>query len=205
MDGVAKAVATQEFMAMSPLISGLASVASMIFNAAASGAGKASARRGGEAAPPEPSAVVTLSPEAQTLAGMAGQGVLATQGTSAGTVNAVGRSSGETTAALPGGRAAGAVSKDDFQALLTRFGATEDQKQQITAGFDADKDGVITHDEFLKGLARTKGQQATTDPFAQAVLQVMDRAGNADGTVGKDEFAALSSAFGLAERRTHTV
>jgi len=33
---------------------------------------------------------------------------------------------------------------------------------------------------------------------------VMDRAGNADGTVGKDEFAALSSAFGLAERRTHT-
>ena len=68
MDGVAKAVATQEFMAMSPLISGLASVASMIFNAASSGAGKASARRGGEAAAPEPSAVVTLSPEAQTLA-----------------------------------------------------------------------------------------------------------------------------------------
>ena len=189
---------------MSPLISGLASVASMIFNAAASGAGKASARRGGEAAPPEPSAVVTLSPEAQTLAGMAGQGVLATQGAAAGTVAAVGRSSGQTTAALPGGRAAGAVSKDDFQALLTRFGATDDQKQQITAGFDADKDGVITHDEFLKGLARTKGQQAATDPFAQAVLQVMDRAGNADGTVGKDEFAALSSAFGLAERRTHT-
>ena len=62
---------------MSPLISGLASVASMIFNAASSGAGKASARRGGEAAAPEPSAVVTLSPEAQTLAGMAGQGVLA--------------------------------------------------------------------------------------------------------------------------------
>ena len=72
------------------------------------------------------------------------------------------------------------------------------------ACFDADKDGVITHDEFLNGLARTKGQQATTDPFAQAVLQVMDRAGNADGTVGKDEFAALSSAVGLAERRTHT-
>ena len=51
------------------------------------------------------------------------------------------------------------------------------------ACFDADKDGVITHDEFLKGLARTKGQQAATDPFAQAVLQVMDRAGNADGLV----------------------
>ena len=72
------------------------------------------------------------------------------------------------------------------------------------ACFDADKDGVITPDEVLKGLARTKGQQAATDPFAQAVLQVMDRAGNADGTVGKDEFAALWSAFGLAERRTHT-
>ena len=93
------------------------------------------------------------------------------------------------------------MSKDDFQALLTRFGATADQKQQITAGFDADKDGVITHDEFLQGLARTRGQQAGSDPFAQAVLQVMDRAGNADGTVAKEEFAALSSAFALAERR----
>ena len=111
---------------MSPLISGLASVASMIFNAASSGAGKASARRGGEAAPPEPSAVVTLSPEAQTLAGMAGQGVLATQGISAGTVNAVGRSSGQTTAALPGGRAAGAVSKDDFHCLLYTSDAADE-------------------------------------------------------------------------------
>ena len=52
------------------------------------------------------------------------------------------------------------------------------------ACFDADKDGAITHDEFLKGLARTKGQQATTDPFAQAVLQVMDRASMDDGSVG---------------------
>lgn len=187
---------------MSPLISGLASVASMIFNAASSGAGKASARRGGEAAAPEPSAVVRLSAEAQTLVGMAGQDVLATQGASAGSVTAVGRSSRQTTAAPPGGRAAAAVSKEDFQALLTRFGATEDQKQQITAGFDADKDGVITHDEFLKGLARTKGPQSGSDPFSQAVLQVMDRAGNADGTVAKDEFAALTSAFALAERRT---
>ncbi|KRB28825.1 EF-hand domain-containing protein [Acidovorax sp. Root70] len=183
---------------MSPLISGLASVASMIFNAASSGAGKASARRGAEAAAPEPSAVVTLSPEAQTLAGMAGQA------SSAGAVTGVARSVGQASPALPGGRAAGAVSKDDFQALLTRFGATEDQKQQITAGFDADKDGVITHDEFLKGLARTKGPQAGSDPFSQAVLQVMDHAGNADGTVAKEEFAALSSAFALAERRTHT-
>lgn len=189
---------------MSPLISGLASVASMIFNAASSGAGKASARRGGEAAAPEPSAVVTLSPEAQTLAGMAGQGVLATQTSPSSAVTAVGRSASQASPALPGGRAAGAVSKDDFQALLTRFGATEDQKQQLTAGFDADKDGVITHDEFVKGLARTKGSQAENDPFSQAVLQVMDRAGNADGTVAKGEFAALSSAFALAGRRVHT-
>ncbi|PJI97472.1 EF hand domain-containing protein [Acidovorax sp. 69] len=189
---------------MSPLISGLASVASMIFNAATSGAGKASARRGGDAAAPEPSAVVSLSPEAQALAGYAGQGVLVAQAPSSGAVTAVGRHAGQTSAGVSSGRAAGngAVSKDDFQALLTRFGATDDQKQQLTAGFDADKDGVITHDEFLKGLSRTQGAQGGSDAFSQAVLRVMDQAGNADGTVGKAEFTAFSSAFALAERRT---
>ena len=50
---------------MSPLISGLASVASMIFNAASSSASKtAASRRGAAAEVPQASAVVTLSPQA---------------------------------------------------------------------------------------------------------------------------------------------
>lgn len=190
---------------MSPLVSGLASVASMIFNAVSSGAGKASARRGGEAATPEPSAMVTLSPEAQALAGIAGQGVLLAQSTSAGAGGAMGRVAAQGGTARVSGPAAGAVSKEDFQALLTRFGANEAQKQQLTQGFDADKDGVISRNEFLQGLARTRGEKAGGDAFSQAVLQVMDRAGNADGSVTKDEFTALSTAFALAERPARRV
>ena len=86
------------------------------------------------------------------------------------------------------------VSTQDFQELLTRFGADDAQKAQLTAGFDANKDGSITQDEFLKGLAKTKGAQAGSD-FSQAVMQLMDRSGNADGSVADKEFAAFSTAF----------
>ena len=59
---------------MSPLISGLASVASMIFNASSSNAGKApAARRPADTAEAGPASVVHLSPQAQALAGAAGK------------------------------------------------------------------------------------------------------------------------------------
>ena len=95
------------------------------------------------------------------------------------------------------------VSTQDFQELLTRFGADDAQKAQLTAGFDVNKDGAISQDEFLQGLAKTKGPQAGTD-FSQAVMQLMDRgaAGNADGSVAAKEFAALAKAFASAEKRT---
>ena len=95
------------------------------------------------------------------------------------------------------------MSTQDFQELLTRFGADDAQKAQLTAGFDVNKDGAISQDEFLQGLAKTKGPQAGTD-FSQAVMQLMDRgaAGNADGSVAGKEFAALAKAFASAEKRT---
>lgn len=178
---------------MSPLISGLASVASLIFNAASSGSGKSGAsRRGPDAASPEPSTVISLSPEAQALAGFAGKGILATHEKLGGdAAGALGRSTG----AGPGGRASGSVSKEDFQQLLTHFGASEAQKEQLTAGFDANQDGVISQDEFLKGLASTRGPEATSG-FSQAVMQLMDA--NADGTVARKEFAAFATAFASA-------
>ena len=95
------------------------------------------------------------------------------------------------------------MSTQDFQELLARFGADDAQKAQLTAGFDANKDGAITQDEFLKGLAKTQGAQAGTD-FSQAVMQLMDRSasGNADGSVAAKEFAAFATAFASAEKRT---
>lgn len=181
---------------MSPLISGLASVASLIFNATAGGPGKSSAsRRSGADVEPEPSAVLTLSPQAEALAGFAGKGILVSQGKMENTLGAVARGSAGSAANAASAALSGRpVSTQDFQELLTRFGADDAQKAQLTAGFDANKDGSITQDEFLKCLAKTKGAQAGSD-FSQAVMQLMDRSGNADGSVADKEFAAFSTAF----------
>lgn len=170
---------------MSPLLSGLASVASLLFNASGGSAKPRAHQRGSDAGEALASAVVTLSPQAEALAGLANQGVLA--------------SPVRTGAGAP---VTGAVSVQDFQELLTRFGADDAQKAQITAGLDSNRDGSISQQEFLKGLASTSLQKPGSG-LAQAMLQVMDRGGNADGVVQPDEFAALATAFAQAERRAH--
>ena len=74
---------------MTPLISGLASLASLLFNASQSGAGKAAApRRNGESADAGPAALVSWSPEAR---GLVGHGALGAESASALT-RRVGRS-----------------------------------------------------------------------------------------------------------------
>lgn len=187
---------------MTPLISGLASVASLIFNASSGGAAKAAAaRRSKEAEAPEASAVVTLSPQAEAMAGFANKGVLMTQGRFDAALTPVSRGvSGSSNGGKPGGLAglsAQSVSAQDFKDLLTRFGATDAEKAELTAGFDADKDGTISQDEFLKGLASTSANKAGTD-FSQAVRRLMDRGGDGDGVVAAKEFTAFTTAFANA-------
>lgn len=164
---------------MTPLISGLASVASLLFNAS-SGRSGAAAKPAADTASAGPASVLTLSAEAQSLAGVAGQAAsgAAALATSAGGSAVSGKS----------------VSTEDFQTMLTRFGATDAQKEQLTAGLDANKDGSISQDEFLKGLANTQGTQAGS-ATSQTLMQVMDQAGNRDGTVGRKEFLTLTTAF----------
>lgn len=190
---------------MSPIISGLASVASMLYNAASSSrASSGSAGKGADTSSlPDPSAVVTLSQDAGGLARLAGQGVMASTAQAQAGLLATGGSAGGALQALSSNRA---VPKEDFQALLTRFGATDAQKEQLTAGFDTDKDGTITRDEFLQGLAQTAGPQGSGE-FAQSLLALLDRgaAGNADGTVGANEFSALTTAFADMSRRPRNI
>ncbi len=194
---------------MSPLVSGIATIASLIFNAASSGPAKAAAaRRSGADAQPEPSAVLTLSPQAEALAGVAGKGIMVSREKSQGPLGAVAAHVFNGASAVLSGKP---VSTQDFQALLARFGADDTQKAQLTAGFDANQDGAITQDEFLKGLAKTRGEQAGTD-FSQAVMQLMDQgrkagidgsggSAKADGSVSKSEFVAFAAAFATAEKR----
>ena len=192
---------------MSALVSVLASAASLIFNNASSGPAKsaASRRSGGADTEAEPSAVLTSSPQAEAMAGIAGKGIMVAQGRVENALSAITRNSSTSAAANAASAAFSGrpVSTQDFQELLARFGADDAQKAQLTAGFDVNKDGAISQDEFLQGLAKTKGPQAGTD-FSQAVMQLMDRgaAGNADGSVAAKEFAALAKAFASAEKRT---
>ena len=139
---------------MTPLISGLASLASLLFNASQSGSGNATA--------PRRNAVAAHWPIHQDTA---------EQGT---------------------------VSRPDFQDLLARFGATEQQTLRLTSRFDADQDGSISHEEFQKGLARAAGDRAN-DPLSQVLLGLMDAQGNGDGRVNPKELAALTGAFARAE------
>ena len=118
---------------MTPLISGLASLASLLFNASQSGSGNATApRRNGEAANAGPAALVSWSPEAR---GLAGQGALGAESASALT-HRVGRPA----ESASGTAEQGTVSRPDFQDLLARFGATEQQTLRLTSRFDADQD-----------------------------------------------------------------
>ncbi|RLJ40171.1 EF-hand domain-containing protein [Acidovorax sp. 106] len=193
---------------MSPLISGLASVASMIFNASSSNAGKApAARRPADTAEAGPASVVHLSSQAQALAGAAGKAL--TQSAQAVATAATGAGAAATGGAQGSGQG-GSVSKQDFQSLLTQFGATEAQKEQLATGLDANKDGAISRDEFLQGLANTQGSKAGSE-LSQALMQVMDGAGNGgvaspgngkgDGAVSAKEFAALTTAFAALEKK----
>lgn len=179
---------------MTPLVSGLASVASFIFNAtsnrSSSAAASAASAQSSSSSTTNagPASVLKLSAEAQPLAGAAGKAAQkaaasTTLASTAGTANSSGK----------------AVSKEDFQSLLTQFGATEAQKEQITAGLDANKDGSISQDEFLKGLANTQGTESGS-ALSQSLMQVMDQAGNRDGTVGRKEFLTLTAAFATASQ-----
>lgn len=182
---------------MTPLISGLASVASFLYNAA-SGSKSAASSRASQPAAAEPSAVVTLSKEAEAMTGFAGKGILMTSGKLDGPLGT--RTVADTGSALTASQADRAVSRKDFQELLASFGASDAQKEQLAAGFDANQDGAISRDEFLKGIAATSGTKGSTE-FSQSVLQLVDRHGNANGVVNQAELAQLTTAFANAQLR----
>ena len=172
---------------MTPLVSGLASVASFLFNAASSRRPAASASASSSTSTDTgPSTVLKLSAEAQPLAGAAGKAVHKAAAI-------------QTPVSAATGGSGKVVPKEDFQALLTQFGATEAQKEQITAGLDANKDGSISQDEFLKELDKTRGTESGS-ALSQSLMQVMDQAGNRDGTVGSKEFLTLTAAFATASQ-----
>ena len=178
---------------MSLLISGLTSLASLLLNATSGSANKERpARRNGESPDAGPAAKVSLSQEAKALAGLASQGAVFAQSVSGSQAVRQG-TDGSPVAAM----SRRSVSNEDFEALLGRFGADAKDQKTLMAGFDANQDGAISQDEFLKGLAQTAGGN-TSGEFSQALLRLMDGAGDANANVSQQEFAEFSKAYGTA-------
>lgn len=182
---------------MIPLISGLASVASMLFN---SSSGASSLPRKVADTAPEASAKVVLSSDAEAIARFASKGVAVAVRSTAkvGADGSVTRST-QTTA----NEANQSVSKDDFRRLLAEFGASETQQAQLAEGFDTDQDGTISRDEFLQRMAGTTGKAADSN-FTQSLLALIDQHGNANGVVNQNEFVQFTTAFVDAQQRKVT-
>ncbi|RYF22882.1 MAG: hypothetical protein EOO33_14735 [Comamonadaceae bacterium] len=181
---------------MTPLVSGLVTLSSMFFNGSASGSsakGATPARKHNDTVDAGPAAVVTLSKDAAVIARFADQGISVASRSLEGQLTRTRTAGGAGSAPAADARDA-VVSTDDFQKLLAQFGATDEEKAVLTAGFDANQDGAVTQGEFLKGLGATKGERAGSDA-SQALMRLMDRQGNANGEISAKEFAQFTTAF----------
>lgn len=194
---------------MTPLISGVLTLSSMFFNRSGAGDAKGATAKSASSDTVDagPAAVLTLSKDAEVIAGFAGQGITVASRTLEGQLTRSGstvRAGGAGTGRASADASDAVVSNEDFQKMLAQFGATDDEKAALTAKFDANHDGSVSRGEFLKGLAATKGEGAGTDA-SQALMRVMDRQGNANGQVSAKEFAQFTTAFADLQSQTRRV
>jgi len=91
----------------------------------------------------------------------------------------------------------GSISRDDLDKLLNRLGITNEDKEKIKSGLDVNKDGSISHSELLRAISGTLDNDSG---FSQVLLRVMDRKGDADGTVSSTEFAKFTTLLDDAEK-----
>ena len=154
----------------------------------------ASAPAGSDAAKPQPSATVTLSEGAKTLARFAEKGLAMTAhrldrplGPGAGSP----ASGGPAQAFVP-------VGQERLEALLTELGASADEARSLAQGLDRDGDAALSREELLQGIARAGKDPA--DPNAQTLLRLADGLGRADGVVSQQELGTLSGRL-LAQGR----
>lgn len=139
---------------------------------------------------------VSLSDDAKAFANFSAKGIAVATRPLAGPINpwgSSGPSEGQAGAGL-------SVSNADFDRLLGKLGATQEEKDQLKSGLDTDKNGSISRDELLKGLAAMQGSTKAS-ATSQALLHVMDRNGNANGVAEAAEFSRLGASFLAAAQR----
>jgi len=159
----------------------------------------------------ESSTQVTLSPEAQVLAGLNAKGVTETVTSLAG-LNLPSLASGESSTdyaqqlaqALNGitpiapptkdGKADGYISQSAFETVVAQFGGSKTQADQLYTALGGGNS--VSNGELLGALAGTTGAPNTSTE--QDLLKLMDSSG--DGTVSSSEFLNFETAMVAAEK-----
>jgi len=144
---------------------------------------------------PAPSATVTLSEGAKTLARFAEKGL-------AMTAHRLDRPLGPGAGAPASGGPAQAfvpVGQERLESLLTELGASAEEARSLAQGLDSDGDAALSREELLRGIARAG--QNPADANSQALLRLADGLGQADGQVSQQEFGQLAGRL-LTQGRT---
>jgi hypothetical protein len=174
---------------------------------AAATSGSAAAAPSADA--PTSSTIVTLSPGAQALAALptptvSSSGVISEQislaslGISPSDVaNSTPKQLFELfrqqTQAINSGAA---LSQTDFEKLVTQFGGTKAQADQLFQAFDTNSNGSVSNEEFLTGLANASKDGGSA--VAQSLFGLMDT--NGSRSVSASEFSTFETTFIKAEK-----
>ncbi len=84
------------------------------------------------------------------------------------------------------------ISMDNLNRILLNLGASDNEVEQLKLGLDSNKNGTISHDELMQGVAATIDNGRS---ISQTILSIMDRSGDSNGTVNANEFAQFTTAL----------
>lgn len=160
-----------------------------LYSGPTSAAAKSATASNNVASNSEPSGSrVTLSADAQALAGLNADGITVTQEP----IDGYQLSSGKLLPATP---TSGTVSETAFETIAEEFGASKSQADQDFQAMDANNSGSISNGELLTAMGDTRNSASAS---SRALLSLMDT--NHDGSVSGTEFVNFETALVGAEK-----
>ncbi len=149
----------------------------------------------------ESSSTVTLSPEAQAIAKLNSEGITVELVSAADVPNladpagyaqqlAAAKASGATSPAD------GDLSEADFDSVLSNYGATSAQANQLFQSIDTNDNGTLSNGELLNALGNTGSDGDTST--SQGLLTVMDT--NHSSVVSGSEFITFETSLVSSEK-----
>jgi hypothetical protein len=146
---------------------------------------------------------LTLSPDAQAVAGLNAAGVTVESVSLAddpNLMNFANLAKGSATTQTPTTPSSGIgdLSKTEFESALAKYGATSGQADQLFADIDTNGDGTVSNSELLTALGDTGSD--TDSSLSQGLLSLMDTSHS--GAVTGTEFTNFETTLVSSETPT---